>query len=52
MILITHDDGVLTLQLNKPEKRNAIDEEMMIPCEVLVRPLMLASRVTARSFVK
>jgi 2-(1,2-epoxy-1,2-dihydrophenyl)acetyl-CoA isomerase len=30
MIVITHDDGVLTLQLNKPEKRNAIDEEMML----------------------
>jgi len=30
MIIITHDDrGVLTLQLSRPEKRNAIDEEMM-----------------------
>jgi 2-(1,2-epoxy-1,2-dihydrophenyl)acetyl-CoA isomerase len=29
MILITHEDGILTLQLNKPEKRNAIDDEMM-----------------------
>ena len=30
MIVITHDDGILTLQLNQPEKRNAIDEEMML----------------------
>ena len=30
MIIVTHDDrGVLTLQLSRPDKRNAIDEEMM-----------------------